>query len=126
MNRVVLIGRLTKDVEVKATMGGQTYTRFTLAVNRGKEVTDFISCTAWEKTAELLKTYTHKGSQIGVEGRLQSNSWEDMNGKKNYGMDVRVDSITLLDKKEQKEEPERETRVPVPQTLEITADDLPF
>lgn len=126
MNSVTLIGRLTKDIEVKVTSSGKKYTRFTVAVRRTKDISDFISCTAWETTAEFLKTYTHKGSQVGIEGSLQSSSWEDMNGRKNYAMDVRVNMITLLDKKEQTEEPERETRVPVPQTFEPTEEDLPF
>ena len=125
MNSVTLIGRLTKDIEVKVA-NNKKYTRFTVAVRRTKDTADFISCIAWETTAEFLKTYTHKGSQIGIEGTLQSSSWEDMNGKKNYSMDVKVNMITLLEKKEQKEEPERETRAPLPQLFEPSPDDLPF
>lgn len=98
INTVVLTGRLTKDIELRRTTSGKTCTSFTLAVNRNKKETDFINCVAWDKVAELLERYTHKGSQIGVEGRIQTRNYDDRNGKKVYVTEVLVNSISFLDK----------------------------
>ena len=101
INNVVLTGRLTKDIELRRTTSGKTCTSFTLAVNRNKQETDFINCVAWDKVAELLERYTHKGYQIGVEGRIQTRNYDDRNGKKVYITEVLVNSISFLDKLEQ-------------------------
>lgn len=101
INSVVLTGRLTKGIELRRTTSGKTCTSFTLAVNRNKQETDFINCVAWDKLAELLERYTHKGSQIGVEGRIQTRNYDDRNGKKVYVTEVLVNSISFLDKIEQ-------------------------
>lgn len=97
INNVVLTGRLTKDIELRRTTSGKTCTSFTLAVNRNKQETDFINCVAWDKLAELLEQYTHKGSQIGVEGRIQTRNYDDRNGKKVYVTEVLVNSISFLE-----------------------------
>ena len=97
INSVVLTGRLTKDIELRRTTSGKTCTIFTLAVNRNKQETDFINCVAWDKVAELLERYTHKGSQIGVEGRIQTRNYDDKNGKKVYITEVLVNSISFLE-----------------------------
>lgn len=97
INTVVLTGRLTKDIELRRTTSGKTCTSFTLAVNRNREETDFINCVAWDKVAELLERYTHKGSQIGVEGRIQTRNYDDRNGKKVYVTEVLVNSISFLE-----------------------------
>lgn len=97
INNVVLTGRLTKDIELRRTTSGKTCTSFTLAVNRNKQETDFINCVAWDKLAELLERYTHKGSQIGVEGRIQTRNYDDRNGKKVYITEVLVNSISFLE-----------------------------
>lgn len=97
INNVVLTGRLTKDIELRRTTSGKTCTSFTLAVNRNKQETDFINCVAWDKVAELLERYTHKGSQIGVEGRIQTRNYDDRNGKKIYITEVLVNSISFLE-----------------------------
>lgn len=97
INTVVLTGRLTKDIELRRTTSGKTCTSFTLAVNRNKQETDFINCVAWDKVAELLERYTHKGSQIGVEGRIQTRNYDDRNGKKVYVTEVLVNSISFLE-----------------------------
>ena len=97
INTVVLTGRLTKDIELRRTTSGKTCTSFTLAVNRNKQETDFINCVAWDKVAELLERYTHKGSQIGVEGRIQTRNYDDRNGKKVYITEVLVNSISFLE-----------------------------
>lgn len=96
MNLVVLTGRLARDPELKHGQSGTAYCRFTLAVNRvAKNETDFIGCTAFGKTAELVGEYLRKGSMIGVQGRLQTSSYET-NGEKRYKTDVIVDRVEFL------------------------------
>lgn len=102
MNITNLTGRLTKDIELRTTQSGKTVANFTLAVNRrfksqGQPDADFFRCQAWGKTAEVLNQYTHKGSQIGVTGRLQNRSYENQQGQKVEITEVIVESMDLLD-----------------------------
>ena len=94
MNLVVITGRVTKDLDVKNGASGTAYCRFTLAVNRAfeKDKADFISCTAFGKTAELLGQYVSKGSHIGVTGRLQQDTYEK-DGQQVSKTGVTVDKI---------------------------------
>lgn len=101
INSVVLTGRLTKDIELRRTTSGKTCTSFTLAVNRNREETDFINCVAWNQEAESLEKYTKKGSLIGIEGRIQTRSYNDKNGKKVYITEVLVRNKTFLEKLDQ-------------------------
>lgn len=103
INRVVLTGRLTKDLELKYTQNGTAVARFTLAVSRqyknkhtGERETDFISCEVWRQPAENLAKYAGKGSLIGVDGRIQTSHYTDRDGKEVYRTDVRIDSFALL------------------------------
>ena len=89
MNSIVLIGRMTKDPELKYTNNGKGNTRFTLAVQRNKDETDFINCVAWEKTAENIAEYFKKGSQIAVQGAIRTGSYEK-DGRTIYTTDVWV------------------------------------
>ncbi|MCK5780158.1 MAG: single-stranded DNA-binding protein [Psychrilyobacter sp.] len=100
MNLVVLTGRLVKDPELKYGQSGMAFCRFTLAVNRMKrdDPADFIGCTAFGKTAELIGEYLRKGSNTGVQGRIQTRTYE-VNGEKRYGTDVIVDRIEFLGSK---------------------------
>jgi single-strand DNA-binding protein len=100
MNLVVLTGRLTRDPELKYGQSGIAFCRFTLAVNRMKkdDPADFIGCTAFGKTAELIGEYLRKGSNTGVQGRIQTRTYE-VNGEKRYGTDVIVDRIEFLESK---------------------------
>lgn len=100
MNVTVLVGRLTKDPEVKQSTSGKTYTRFTLAVNRPftKDEVDFINCVVFGKTAEVMNKYVRKGHRIGLTGRLQTNKYEH-NGEKRISFDVMVDNIEFLENK---------------------------
>lgn len=88
INRVVLVGRLTKDPELRYTPNGIASARFTVAVNRtfsnqqGEREADFINCQAWRKQAENLANYMKKGSLIGVEGRIQTGSYDGQDGKR--------------------------------------------
>jgi single-strand DNA-binding protein len=117
MNTVNLIGRLTKDIQLKYTDSNIPLVNFTLAVNRqfknadGEREADFIPCIAWRKAAELLAEHTSKGSQIAVEGRNQTRSYEN-DGKTVYVMEVVCDSVEFLDTKrervvETQEEPKK-------------------
>lgn len=101
MNRVGLIGRLTKDPELRQASGSASC-RFTLAVDRyrssqGKSETDFIGCIAFGKTAENMGRYLHKGSKVGVDGRIQTGSYVNRQGTKVYTTDVIADHIDFLD-----------------------------
>ena len=103
LNNVSLVGRLTKDPNIRqvGNNGSQTAS-FTLAVDRnyknqqGKREADFIQCVAWNKTAELIGQYFHKGSPIGVEGRIQTRNYENKNGDRVYVTEVMINNITFL------------------------------
>ena len=99
MNKVVLIGRVTKDIEVRKTNSGKSFTRFTLAVNRrGKDAgANFITCVAWEKVADVLGAYVKKGNQIGISGRIETGKYEDRDGKTVFTTDVMVEELDLLE-----------------------------
>lgn len=97
MNKVILMGRLTHDVEVKQTPKGNSVARFSIAINRrtGKDKeqqTDFINCVAWKQVAEFISIYFPKGSMIAVCGHLKSNTWEK-DGQKHYSTDVVIDEV---------------------------------
>jgi len=123
INRVTLIGRLTKKAELKSTPNGKSVCNFTLAVQRDKDNTDFIYCTSWGKTAEVLAQYTDKGSLVGVDGRIQVRSY-DSNGTTKYATEVICDGLTLCDSKP-KEEGNKPVEVvnPFPS---INEEELPF
>ena len=96
MNRAILMGRLTKEVEMRQTPDGVSVARFTLAVNRrfakeGQQQADFINCVAWRQTGEFIARYFQKGSMIAVVGSIQSRSWDGQDGKKQYATEVVVD-----------------------------------
>jgi single-strand DNA-binding protein len=101
INRVVLVGRMTKDADLKFTPNGNAVATFTLAVNRSfnKEETDFINCVVWKKPAENLANFTKKGSLIGLEGRIQVRNYDGQDGKKVYVTEVVADSIQFLEPK---------------------------
>lgn len=131
INRVVLIGRLTKDIELKSTTTGKLTTSFTLAVQRDADKADFVPCVAWEKKAELLADYCGKGSLIGVEGRIQTRTY-DSNGRTVYVTEVIVNDVNFLSKKEEREEaqgyatPQKVVNPAYDTPFDITTDDLPF
>jgi|LFRM01.1.fsa_nt_gb single-strand DNA-binding protein len=156
MNKVLLIGRLTKDVDLRKTQNGTSYARFTLAVNRrfkgndpqGQDA-DFISCVAWDKRAEVMYQYLGKGSQVGIEGRIQTGSYE-RDGQRVYTTDVVVENFDFLESRQQRQQaqaqsqpyfPDDSSYAASPQTtsnddaqedfdsepiLDIASDDLPF
>lgn len=101
INKSIITGRLTKDVNLRKTGTGNSVASFTLAVNRrfvkeGEQEADFISCVAWRQSAEFLAQYTGKGDLIGVEGRIQSRSYDDEKGRRVYVTEVVCDSVCIL------------------------------
>ena len=105
MNKVILLGRLTKDPEVKQTGSGTAVCSFSVACDRrfksqnGERQTDFINCVAWRQQAELLGKYFHKGSRISITGSIQNRSYDDQNGQKRYVTEVMVEEIEFVDTK---------------------------
>lgn len=110
MNNVILTGRIAKNLELKYTQNNKVYCRFTLAVDKGlskekkqqaeangQPTADFISCTAWEKTAENLQRYSAKGKKILVFGSIQTGSYTTQNGEKRYTTDVLVNRLEILE-----------------------------
>ncbi len=108
INRVVLVGRLTKDVEVRKTQSGLSVASFTVACDRNRrsqdnsqQTADFINCVAWRQSADFLGQYAHKGALIGVDGRIQTRSYDRNDGTKVYVTEVVCDSVQLLESKSQ-------------------------
>ncbi|EAG7299106.1 single-stranded DNA-binding protein [Listeria monocytogenes] len=105
MNRVVLVGRLTKDPDLRYTPAGAAVATFTLAVNRpfkngqGEQEADFINCVVWRKPAENVANFLKKGSMAGVDGRVQTRNYEDKDGKRVFVTEVVAESVQFLESK---------------------------
>lgn len=110
INQVTLVGRLTKDPELKITQDGIAVANVTLAVSRnfknsnGEVETDFVQCTLWRKTAENTVQYCRKGTIVGITGRIQTRSYENHEGRKVYVTDVVADNVRFLSSKPQERE----------------------
>ena len=105
MNKAILIGRLTRDPELRSTPAGRNVCQFSIAVNRtftnanGDREADFINCVVWDKQAENLVKYQKKGNQIAVDGRIQTRNYEDKDGKRVYVTEILANNISFLDSK---------------------------
>lgn len=105
MNKALLIGRLTRDPELRSTSTGRNVCQFSIAVNRnftnanGEREADFINCVVWDKQAENLVKYQKKGNQIAVDGRIQTRNYEDKDGKRVYVTEILANNISFLDSK---------------------------
>lgn len=106
LNKVILMGRLTADPELRQTTSGISSCRFSVAVDRGyksrdtgERQTDFINVIAWRQTAEFVSRYFSKGRMIIVEGSLRNNNYTDSNGVKHYSMDVQADNVSFGESK---------------------------
>ncbi len=114
MNKVLLLGRLTKDIELKEFGKGKekgNVCRFSIAVRDGvdadgEQLTQFINCVAWNKSAQLLADYVHKGDQVALEGRITQNDYETEDGEKRYSFQVVVSNVELLPNKAAKADEE--------------------
>ncbi len=103
LNKAILVGRLTKDPELRYTQSGTAVCSFSVANNRTyvtggekKEQVSYFNCVAWAKTGEIIAEYCKKGQRIGIEGRLQQRSWDDQEGKKRYTVEIVVDNFQFL------------------------------
>jgi len=144
MNSVQLIGRLTKDLDLKYTSTGKAVATGTIAVNRrfknaqGESEADFINIQIWDKAAENLANFTRKGSQIGVNGRIQTRNYENKEGQRVYVTEIVVENFTLIEKKsdnapqsQQRQAPKQSDRYDDPfrgpgESISISDSDLPF
>lgn len=144
INRVVLVGRLTKDPDLRYTPSGDAVTKFTLAVNRnfsnarGEKEADFINCTVWRKQAENAANFLKKGSLAGVEGRIQTGSYDGQDGKRVYTTEVVADSVQFLEPKsggQQNQQSQNDAPASRPEAdpfasgsgpIEVSDQDLPF
>lgn len=129
MNHVTLIGNLTKDIDLRSTLNGKHVARFNIAVRRDNETTDFPTCVAWGKTAELLEKYCHKGSKIGIEGRVETSMYQK-DGKNVYKTEINVSSVEFLssttNNNQNQETADIGTEMDDIETPLINDDDLPF
>ena len=137
INNVVMIGRLTRDVELRYTSNNVAVGAFTLAVNRnfknaaGDRESDFINCIIWNKQAENLANWTKKGMLIGITGRIQTRSYENQQGQRVYVTEVVADSFQILEKRDNSaNQASMDDQVPPSfgnsQPMDISDDDLPF
>ena len=137
MNNVQLIGRLTRDIDLKKTPQGDSVGRFTLAVDRkfknknGEYDADFINCQIWRQAADTLARYAHKGTKIAVDGNIRTGSYENQQGQKVYTTEVVVNNFYFVESRQQQQE-----QTPVQQdspfngfagsNVEFDESDLPF
>lgn len=157
INNIVLTGRLTKDVDLRFTSTGTAFGSFTLAVDRkfkgqnGEKETDFINCVIWRKAAETFAEYTRKGLLVGIEGRVQTRSYDNQQGQRVYVTEVVVENFTFLEFKNAKNDHQSDFQsstadysnkennqhlneggiaddpfISSGQTIDIDEDDLPF
>lgn len=109
INNVVLVGRLTRDPELRTTGSGISVATFTLAVDRqftnasGQREADFISCVIWRKAAENFCNFTSKGSLVGIQGRIQTRNYDNKDGQRVYVTEVLVDNFSLLESRRERE-----------------------
>ena len=139
LNRIIIMGRLTKDPELRRTQNGTAVTSFTLAVDRdfknketGENACDFIDCVAWRSTAEFASNYFSKGRMAVVDGRLQMRDWTDKDGNKRRSFDVVVQSMYFGDSKKEEHAEPSYMPPPTPQELSdrfqdlVDEEELPF
>ena len=135
INKVILIGRLTREPELKYIPSGTAVANFSLASNKSftqngekKESTSFFNCIAWGKLGEIMDQYCKKGHRIGIEGKLQQRSWEDKDGNKRSAVEIVVDNFQFLDSKKGDDSGDNTEGNPVPdeQSPPFDDDSIPF
>ena len=135
MNKVELIGRLTKEPELKLTSNQTQFCNFSIAVDRrfkdanGQRQADFINCVAWKQTAVFIQKYFHKGNRIGLTGCIQTRSFDDQNGQKRFVTEVVVEEVEFVESQQSQPQPQAQ---PAPETeqfvpnVTIEEGELPF
>lgn len=137
LNRAILVGRLTRDPEMRYTSDGTATVSFSLAVNRqfknkqGEREADFINCVIWRKAAETFCNYTHKGSQVAIDGRIQARNYENSEGTRVYVTEIVVENFSFLDSGNGSEGKNKASSKSDPfasngESIDISDDDLPF
>ena len=133
MNKVILIGRVTKDIDLRTTTTDKSITTFTLAVNRdfknaeGNYDADFITCVAFDQKAEVISRMVHKGDRFGVVGKLNTRTWDKPDGSKGYATEVIVESFDFLEpKKDSNNAPNINVPVDGFEPIDDDDDGLPF
>lgn len=127
MNKIILTGRITKDIELRATGNGTDVASYQLAVRRDKDNTDFINITTFGEFAKILCKYCHKGDMIGIEGRLQINNYTDKDGNNKNSYSVISEKVEFLNTKKDEESKSTQGVQSIKQDeIELTDDDLPF
>lgn len=142
INNVTLVGRLTKDVELKYTPANQAVAQFTLAVNRtfknanGERESDFINCVIWRKSAENFANFAKKGALIGITGRIQTRNYENQQGQRVYITEVIAENFQMLESRNQQQGQQQgqvtqqQAKQPDPFSggtpMDLNSDDLPF
>ena len=125
INKVILMGRLTRDPEMRHTNSGTPVTTFSIAINSGygeNQRTDFVNCLAWNKTAEFVSNYFTKGKMIIVIGRISTRSWETQDGKKAYATEVTASEVSFGESKSENPSAAKDDFTP----LDEADDDLPW
>ena len=134
LNKVILIGNITHDLEIKQTPSGVSVCSFSIAVNRkyskdGEQKTDFINIVAWRNTADFIARYFKRGNAICICGSIQTRSWTDNNGNKRYATEVIADEASFVESKKESSSDDLgyTPTMPAPQFEEVSGDDdLPF
>lgn len=128
LNTVILMGRLTRDPELKQTPQGISVAQFSLAVDRNyskseEKQTDFINITAWRSTADFVAKYFTKGQLVAIRGRLQTRQWQDQGGQKRYATDVVADEVFFAESKGTATKPEAQAEI---EGFTVSNENLPF
>lgn len=129
MNRIVISGRITKDLELRSTDTGKKFLGFSIAVNemvKEEQITDFFNCNAWEHNAEFISKYFGKGRLILIEGKLKTNKYTNAEGKELTNTYVLVQHAEFMDDKKETTEEEKEEEFVQPDEIVFEDDDLPF
>lgn len=131
MNKTLLVGRITKNPELRKTPNGASTVSFTIAVNRkfkqeGQPDADFINCVAWNKTAEFMANYVKQGALLGIEGRIQVRNYKDQSDKTVYVTEVVCDSVQILSQKQENGSKNGSIEKEFGSTLDVDSDMLPF
>lgn len=140
LNKAILVGRLTRDPELKSTTNGNSVLNFTVAITRkfkdanGERQSDFINCVAFRQTAEFISNYFKKGNMISIDGTIQTRTWDDNEGKRHYVTEVMVNDAGFIESKREMDQgasarsaaSETLPDMPAEFGADVTDDDLPF